>query len=227
MGSYLIDDVAGGQKVSAMTAAFKVRIDQGSTPPADGLSFVWGEDVGTSAFGEDGSGGGLVISLDTWDNSVAPVPPEAPAIDAAFGGEQLGHTMVPATVLDTKGQYVPVIVRVNPGGKLDLSYNGQLYYQNLTMPGFTGFTGARFGFGARTGGAYENHWLDDIQIGVTLAPSLSISIARSGENVVITYEGVLLSADAVTGPYIEVIDAASPLTLKPTAAQQFFRTRAP
>jgi hypothetical protein len=226
VGSYFIDDLAGGLKVSGMTAAFKLRMDDhGANPPADGLSFVWGEDIGESAFGEDGSGSGLVISIDTWDNSVAPVPPEAPAIDALYNGEQLGHTMVTAATLNTEGQYVPVIVRVNPGGKLDVCFNGQLYYQGLTMPGFTGFTGARFGFGARTGGAYENHWVDDIQIAVTLAPSLSISIARSGENVVITYEGVLETANTVSGPYTEVAGATSPLTLKPTAAQQFFRTR--
>lgn len=52
----------------------------------------------------------------------------------------------------------------------------------------------------------------------------AISVARDGANLVITYEGVLQSADVVGGPYTNVQGASSPYSTAATGAQKFFRS---
>jgi hypothetical protein len=52
----------------------------------------------------------------------------------------------------------------------------------------------------------------------------AISVAKgTGGNLVITFEGTLQSADAVTGPYTNVAGASSPYTTAATDAVKFFR----
>jgi hypothetical protein len=56
----------------------------------------------------------------------------------------------------------------------------------------------------------------------------TLSIARSGANVVLTWNGgTLLSATNVTGPYSPVTGATSPYTTAPSPADRFFRARFP
>ncbi len=53
-------------------------------------------------------------------------------------------------------------------------------------------------------------------------------ISRNAQGqVVIQYTGVLQGADVVTGPYTDVTGATSPYTTAPSAAQRYFRSRAP
>jgi hypothetical protein len=52
----------------------------------------------------------------------------------------------------------------------------------------------------------------------------SISIARSGASLTITYTGTLQSAPDVTGPYTDVQGAQSPYPVPTTAEKAFFRT---
>jgi hypothetical protein len=53
----------------------------------------------------------------------------------------------------------------------------------------------------------------------------SWSIARSGANVVVTFEGTLQAAGVVTGTYTNVLNATSPYTNAPTATTFFRSTR--
>jgi hypothetical protein len=54
----------------------------------------------------------------------------------------------------------------------------------------------------------------------------TISLERSGNNLIITYTGTLLSSTNVTGPYSTVTGASSPsYTTSPTNAQMFYRAR--
>jgi len=55
----------------------------------------------------------------------------------------------------------------------------------------------------------------------------TVSIVRSGNNVVVTYAGILQSASAVTGPYTDVVGTVSPFTNSVSGAQKFFRSRGP
>jgi hypothetical protein len=63
-------------------------IPEGTSRMADGLSVNLGNDVG-AGFGEEGSGTGLIISFDLWDNGEAGSQDTsftAPDIDVRFGG---------------------------------------------------------------------------------------------------------------------------------------------
>ena len=59
--------------------------------------------------------------------------------------------------------------------------------------------------------------------GNTFPPSLSVS--RSGSDVIITFTGSLLSAPAITGPWTDVVGATSPYTTPATGAARYFRAR--
>jgi hypothetical protein len=68
------------------------------------------------------------------------------------------------------------------------------------------------------------HW-DFNDPPVATGPDPTVSVAKSGANVVITYTGVLQGADAVNGPYTDVAGATSPATVPATAAQKYYRAR--
>lgn len=69
----------------------------------------------------------------------------------------------------------------------------------------------------------------DYIAGVFTAPAPStaptISVARDGANVKITFTGTLQGADVVTGPFTDVAGATSPATLPASAAQRYWRSR--
>ena len=61
------------------------------------------------------------------------------------------------------------------------------------------------------------------QIYNPIVPAPVISLAHSGNSVVITYTGVLRSATSVTGPYSIVPGASSPYMVPATSPQQYYR----
>ena len=230
-GSFVIsNDIAGGGRVYSMTAVFKALISGGSTPPADGMSFAWGQDIAGGPFGEDGAGSDLIVAFDTYDNTDANPNNgvgEAPAIEVRFGGVSLATNMVLLSFLQTEGAFVDVAIRVQADGTIDVVYDNQIVFYNLRLPGYNGLVAAQFGWGGRTGGANDNHWIDDIQIAVDTEPPPTVTAVRSGGDFVITYAGVLQSAPNVEGPYADVPGAVSPHLVPLTGTAQFFRSRAP
>jgi hypothetical protein len=220
VGSFIVNDLNPGMNMDTLTVAFKVRVGEGTSPPADGFSFVWASDLADGTFGEDGAGSGLVVSFDTYDNGAA----EAPAVDVRFNSTLVASRQVPASLLDTAGEYVSVVIRVEPDGSVDVVYDGQVVIYNATIPGFQGLTGGRYAWGARTGGANANHWIDDIQISAATALRI-LSIERVGMDIRLTYTGVLQSSDRVEGPYIDVPNATSPALIPMGPGNRFFRTR--
>lgn len=221
-GVFLLNDLSGGTNIDTLTVFFRARVGEGTPLPADGFSFVWASDLADGTFGEDGAGSGLVVSFDTWDNGGG----EAPGIDVRFNGETVASQKVPASLLDTAGEYVPVFIRVEPDGTVDVAYDNEIVIYDALIPNFEGLAGARYGWGARTGGANENHWIDDIQISAAAALRI-FNVERVGNDLRLTYSGVLQSAATVEGPYTDVANATSPVLVPITAGNQFFRTRAP
>jgi len=76
----------------------------------------------------------------------------------------------------------------------------------------------------------EVYAFDNIRItGDTKASTPTISIARTGQNVVLTFEGVLQSSATPEGPYGDVQGATSPRVLAPAQqqAQRYYRSRNP
>ncbi|MBI4663576.1 MAG: DNRLRE domain-containing protein [Verrucomicrobia bacterium] len=53
----------------------------------------------------------------------------------------------------------------------------------------------------------------------------ALSIARTAAGLTLTFSGTLQSADAVTGPWTDVANAASPLSVTVTGAQKFYRAK--
>lgn len=72
---------------------------------------------------------------------------------------------------------------------------------------------------------------DNIRVtsGLPAAVTPTIAGSRTGDNFVLEFEGVLQSATDVTGPWVDVANAASPLTLSKAqlTGRLFLRTRSP
>jgi len=221
-GTFLIDDVDSGQAVSAFTAHFSMLVGGGTSTPADGFSFVWANDLSSTAgFGEDGSGSGLIVSFDIFDNGGG----EAPAIDVRYKTLNLASKKVPISFLETGSAFVDVFVRVESDGTLDVQYNGNVAYNNLPLTGYAPLAGGRFGFGARTGGLVENQWVDNIQIATTVSGP-PIIIARGTSNITLTWgTGFKLQSTPSLSPpqWADVQNAVSPFPASTTTGTQYYR----
>ena len=154
--------------------------------PADGMSVTIGEVQSPLAFpvaAEEGAalGAGVVVAFDTWDNGGTD---EAPAVDVKVGGAVIAFQSLagereggraPANALindpatgqplgfDTGTEFVPVRIHLDADGTLDVDFKGIRVIDNV-QSGLTTLANARIAFGARTGGANANHWVDDVQI---------------------------------------------------------------
>ncbi len=157
-GAFVVDDFTGGGVVDSFTVAFKLQIGPGSQKPADGFSFSFGPTIPNAVFPspQQGVGPGLAVSFDIYDNGDS----EAPAIDVFYGvdpgnvptylkGNILHKPMALSDLVTSR--YVDVVIRMNPGGLLDLVYNGQVIAYHVPT-GFIPVTGGKFGFGAYAGG---------------------------------------------------------------------------
>jgi hypothetical protein len=176
-GTIVLDDLDAGATISGFTATFKLRIGGGSSTPADGLTFHFGSDIDSSAnFGEEGppvpiTGRGIDVCFDTYDNVDGdPTTPggEAPAIDVKVDGVVVASTQFNVFFM-LSDVFTNVVIQLNPNGTLNVSYKGQTIYTNLYLPGYSYVTAGRFAIGARTGGANENNWVDDLVINTTVA----------------------------------------------------------
>jgi hypothetical protein len=175
IGSMVLDDLDPGKKVAAFVATFKLRIGGGTATPADGFSFSFAPDLPDGAFGEDGAGSGLTVAFDTYDNGGG----EAPAIDIRFGGITLATKRY--SLLRTGTGYVDVKIQVSADGMADVFYRGTPVLTNVA--GYKPI-GGRFGFGGRTGGLNDNHWLDNLSIETTPLTTPSVrSAAPVGPNI--------------------------------------------
>jgi len=185
-GNAFFPDPNNGFPVDRLLVKFKMQLGGGTCCGdgrwADGMSFNVASDISSvSSYGEEGAGGGLTITFDTWDNAA---PDTAPAIEVRYRGAVVAvqsmagireDARVLATPLfndvngnplslDTSNTFANVQLIIAPDGKLDLYFKDYLIFQNVQLPGYTPFEGANFGFGARTGGANENAWIDDLCI---------------------------------------------------------------
>lgn len=60
---------------------------------------------------------------------------------------------------------------------------------------------------------------------LAVLPAPTLSVSRSGGNIIITYTGVLQSAPIVTGTYTDVVGATSPYTTPTTGPERYYRAR--
>jgi hypothetical protein len=160
----VIDDLDAGASVSGFTATFNLLIGGGSG--ADGFSFSFG-DVADGGINEEGSGSGLIVAFDSYDNGNG----EAPAIDLKIGGAEVAtYKITPRSAL-AANKFLPVRINLDSDGTVDVSYGDIVICTNF----YTAFvaTPGRFAFGARTGGSYDNHWVDDLAITTSTDPQVT------------------------------------------------------
>ena len=158
MGTFIFDELDGWSPITGFRASFNMKIGGGTG--ADGISFNFAGDYSWWTFGEEGEGSGLTISFDTYDNGNG----EAPAIDIKYGWATIFSQRGNLSLFRT-GDFIPVIVNVDPDGSLDLTVNGQAVVENLV--GAFSPTAGQFAFGARTGGLDDYQFIDDLEIVTT------------------------------------------------------------
>jgi hypothetical protein len=180
----ILPNLDPGVPIGGFNAQFKLRIGGGTDRPADGFSFSFvpeGHPIIAAGFiGEEGPAGApLVISFDTYDNNGADT---APAIEVKVNNQAVAFRSLagirqdnraPAgplltdaqgnqVVLGTGNDFVDVEINLSACGFLNLTYKGVPVFTELPIS-FPPTEG-RFVMGARTGGANDNHWVDDLQI---------------------------------------------------------------
>jgi glucose/arabinose dehydrogenase len=139
---------------------FDFRIGGGSG--ADGLSFAAFDSAlypDAPLFGEDGPGvGSLVVKLNTFNNGDG-----ANNIQILFNGQTIGSAtpncqlndgLVHTVHVSLTGQHMNVTLSCQAGSFEPL-------FSALEVPGFVPFV-ANFGFGGRTGGLVDEHWIDNV-----------------------------------------------------------------
>ena len=164
LSSFIIDDLDSGSRVSSFDVTFKLLLGGGTTPGADGISFNFATDLPNAAFNEEGAGSGLTIVFDAYDNGTGDIP-EGPEFRIKYGGNLVANRKL-STQFQTGANFVDVHISYTTSGTITLVYNGVVMFTNMFVFGPLP-TGARFGFGARTGGLNQNQFIDDLNITTT------------------------------------------------------------
>ncbi|HWQ91034.1 MAG TPA: hypothetical protein VN673_05130, partial [Clostridia bacterium] len=224
-GTFIIPDFNAGQPVKAFSAYWAMRLGGGTVPPADGVSFVWTEaaDIPAgSVFGEAGAGDNLIVNFDLWNNEG-----EAPSFNIFYRNSLVAAKLVNVSELETGDNFADVFVRVNSDGTVDVQYNGNVIFHKVTLPGYTPVTGGVFAWGGRTGGSYENQWVDNIVLATTVGQiQVPIGFTRNGANLQMTWGAgfKLQSTPSLTTPnWQDVPNATSPHIVPMAGPAQFFR----
>ena len=171
-GVFLINDLASGNNVDRINFKWRSRIGGGDAGGADGYSLNWATDLPAPPTygnpGEEGAGTGLSFNVDTWDNGGE----DHPGIQIKYKGAVVAFLGL------GKDAGVPTYLRKNTfvnaeagvdGGVATFTYDGATI--SAVLDNWQGITGGGYMFGARTGGANDNQWIDDIYV-TTYPPSL-------------------------------------------------------
>lgn len=156
-GAFIIStDLDAGSAVASFTASFKAFIGSFGNG-ADGMSFNFAPDLPQDVIGHEGAGTGLTVEFDTYPNS----PEVGATLDVKVGGSEIATKLFPGM---RPGQFVDVVIQLNPDHTLDVVYDGVYAYSNLDVSAYTPAGGSLFGFGASTGGTSDNVWIDNLNI---------------------------------------------------------------
>jgi hypothetical protein len=225
--TFVMPDLDNGEPVSSLTLQMKVHVANGSSTPADGFSFSWASDINpTGTFREGGAGTGLTVGFDTYKNG----DEKSPAIQVSFGGNIVVRKPVPYSWIATGDGFADLYLHVDADGTLDLQYNGNPIFDNLPFPGYAPISGGLFAIGAGTGGLYEEHWFDDIQIatGTGAAPATVTATVVPGKiHLEWTGGGVLQSSPTLgpTADWTDITGAVSGYEADTAGTGLFFRVK--
>ncbi len=161
-GTWTVNDLNAGGPVESIDMSFKLFLSNGTNPPADGFGFHWAPDLPAAGFpnAEEAVGHGLSIGFDVYDNGGG----EAPALDVFWLGNKVGGVKVPQSFLNTQGAFVNTRIRLTAQGLIDVQFGNAIVIYHLQVPNWTAFSGAKYGFAARTGGLNQRQAIDDVAI---------------------------------------------------------------
>jgi len=174
-GTLGIDDVLGGDATN-VRVKLKLFIGLGNDG-ADGVSVNIAGDIDptTASAGEEGTGTGLSVNFDTYDNGPVGGPAEAPAIEVKWNGAIVtmpdgnpAQILVPKPTL-VNNQWVDVFIQLigNPAagtGTVTVVHNNVKYFDNLPIDAFAPITNPKVAIGGRTGGVLERAWVDNLLV---------------------------------------------------------------
>lgn len=178
--SYFIPNLEPTHTISSFTTTFDLLIKNDKGVPADAFSFNVGTFKSTSGvygnwdgmYDSSGTNTGPVLSIvwDTYDNGGDPNSIEVFLNGTSIGNNtSAGKTPYVAGNLDLAGFRSVTINWVN--NQLNVSYNGQTIFSNLSTGSFTPALGDSFAFYAGTGGANQDVFVDNISITTVPEPS--------------------------------------------------------
>ena len=191
-GIFYIDDFGAGRPVKRFTATFKAYLfgsvccGTAGSLPADGFSFNLAPAasvLANPAYGqpaEEGLDSGLAVNFDTWDNGGG----EAPAIEVKWLGTVVKRASIhpsqsPAGATTPAQAERKVTINLDEDGTIDVIYGNAVICENVPTPYDASVIGTpKWVLGARTGGANDNHWIDDLKI--VTAPVSQLVIAPQG-----------------------------------------------
>ena len=160
-GSFVVANLAINLPLSAFVATFKMRISDTSSDPADGFSFNFANDLPFAARdlgdNENGVGTGLSVCYKAYHYEGVQ---GRSGMFLKFGGQILASNSVPTW---NSSSFVQVQVILAAGGKVTVCVDGTNVFSAVDTP-FLPVANGRFGFFARTGGQYESHSIDDVNI---------------------------------------------------------------
>jgi len=162
IGSLVLNDLDSGAAVQSFAARFRLLIGNGGG--ADGASFAFG-DLPNGTWAEEGHGSlGLSLGFDTWDNGSGD---SFNTIVAKWNNTAISGGTTSSRTIRTSS-FVDLAVIVTAAGRLSVVHNNSTDQSvaliDVQIPGWAGVGGWRFGFGARTGGVTDDHWVDDLRI---------------------------------------------------------------
>ena len=170
--SMVLNDLDGGKAINSCTVTFQIQLGPGSSPPADGFFIGFGPDItsGTTISEEGPSmSSGFGVEFDTYRNLDAS-PWDDIGIDIKVAGNEIARYPIPYASTLVDGTMHTVTIQLNKNGTLDLTWNGQIFYTNLILTGWSPTPG-QFGAGARTGGSEQFCAIKNLGITTTLAPA--------------------------------------------------------
>jgi len=129
---------------------------------ADGYSFNFGQNVGTGFTAEEGGNSGLSVTVDTYNNGG-----NETGIETRWNGARLSFTPIAGGAPNgppelSKNQFVNATVDVTPSGQVTFNYDGFVTVGQI--PSYVGLNANQIVFGARTGGASEDAFIDDLSV---------------------------------------------------------------
>ncbi len=192
-GFYYVNDFSGGA-VAQFVATFDVSLfgstccGTGGDRPADGLSFnlVPASSLNPSPAyiaSELGLSEGLAVTIDSWDNA-APGP-DGPNIKVKWQGSEVGvfpfqPSQSPAGATTAAAAAKHVTISLHGDGKIDVTYGDTVAFHGLQTPYSAAAIGApAWVLTARTGGANDNHWIDNLNIVVPPTEKVLVAAAST------------------------------------------------